>query len=502
MVFILSLLLGCGGTPPSGIAVTGTTFEMRMTSLESGYRLVPPDHILLTCEFRETDGNLLEASTLRSGRVDLQVPITSTLTREGDTDTHTLTFQNANLPNKFAREGRSHTVSNECKARFAGMAFSPPANDEDAFFYASTPDGEATVDTSDVTEQLLGEMRGATFSVTHSEGMTDKYRSSNKRPQAPVEQERSCFRVYKRTQPGVDDYTYEWALNFSKAPPPQCEFVSAKPCEAHKSRAPFAPDQCCAPQQRWTEQLGCHYEEGVTCFNGEPGPATGCPSGPTEVGQPTEDLNSPILGTLKSVPAGTYITTMKALHYSKQQQRDVAAFHMMESEVTHQMWTAVMGTNPSMYSDCGPTCPVESVSYDDAVAFAAKLSATEGVTYRLPSEHEWEWAARGGEAHIFAGSADVDAVAWHRGNTKTPKPVCTKQRNGFGLCDMSGNVWEWTADIDASQPNHAKRGGSWFAYPLHARVFSRGNQMQPFDDGLGLRLVREAATGEAKLAAP
>jgi sulfatase modifying factor 1 len=148
---------------------------------------------------------------------------------------------------------------------------------------------------------------------------------------------------------------------------------------------------------------------------------------------------------------------------------------------------------------------VEQVSWDDAVAFAAAASRRDGVTYRLPTEAEWEYAARGGGASAYAGSDNLDAVAWYNGNSgNTTHAVCGKQRNGFGLCDMSGNVWEWTADwygnyggatVDptgaASGSYRVDRGGSWYYDPVSARVANRGM----LDPGrrsyyLGLRLRR------------
>jgi sulfatase modifying factor 1 len=124
--------------------------------------------------------------------------------------------------------------------------------------------------------------------------------------------------------------------------------------------------------------------------------------------------------------------------------------------VTQREYTALMGNNPSHYK--GANLPVEMVSWHDAVAFCAKLTEQEylagrvpaGYAYRLPTEAEWEYAARGGNDSsdfIYAGSNNLDDVAWYRGNSGSkPHPVGEKAPNGLGLYDMSGNVWEWCYD--------------------------------------------------------
>jgi formylglycine-generating enzyme required for sulfatase activity len=181
------------------------------------------------------------------------------------------------------------------------------------------------------------------------------------------------------------------------------------------------------------------------------------------------------------------------------------AYYMMEHEVTRAEWSAVMGGNPSYRTSCGPTCPVEQVSWNDAQAFIAKVSARDGVTYRLPTEAEWEYAARGGAGFAYAGSSDLGSVAWYGGNSDSKThPVCGKVRNGYGLCDMTGNVWEWTADWlgdyastaqtdprgPASGSNRVYRGGSWYFDARSARVAYRdGNNPDIRYLNLGFRLV-------------
>jgi sulfatase modifying factor 1 len=133
-------------------------------------------------------------------------------------------------------------------------------------------------------------------------------------------------------------------------------------------------------------------------------------------------------------------------------------------------------------------------------------STRDGVTYALPTEAQWEYAARGGQSFVYAGGDTVTEVAWVADNAgSTTHPVCQKARNGYGLCDMSGNVWEWTADlfgdypsvvatgvtVAAESPPRVYRGGSWFGPAGSARVSYRSwRSPSQRSDILGLRLSR------------
>lgn len=165
-------------------------------------------------------------------------------------------------------------------------------------------------------------------------------------------------------------------------------------------------------------------------------------------------------------------------------------FWLKSTEVTQIEWISVMGTSPSHFNSCGDTCPVEEVSWDDATAYCDALSKKEGLTacyeagtfkgvdcegYRLPTEAEWEYAARAGATGARYG--DLDAIAWYDDNSgTTTHPVGQKQPNAWGLSDMLGNVWEWCQDWygdysgDATDPvgpqsgsNRVIRGGGWHA---------------------------------------
>ncbi|MEC7985368.1 MAG: SUMF1/EgtB/PvdO family nonheme iron enzyme [Myxococcota bacterium] len=200
-------------------------------------------------------------------------------------------------------------------------------------------------------------------------------------------------------------------------------------------------------------------------------------------------------------------------------------FYMMQTEVTQSLYQRVMKKNPSHFQDCGGKCPVERISWYDAVIFSNALSESEGLDacysilgekiiwnrdcngWRLPTEAEWEYAAKGGKNERYAGSASLDEVAWYNGNSnRKTHPVCEKKRNGFGLCDINGNVFEWVWDNyaedyygsenkDPSGPEtgsqRVNRGGSWlsdvdYSYTSNRYHFSPNYRFHTF----GFRLVR------------
>lgn len=184
----------------------------------------------------------------------------------------------------------------------------------------------------------------------------------------------------------------------------------------------------------------------------------------------------------------------------------LSSYYIGETEVTQELWRAVMGKKPSNFK--GDRLPVESVSWRDCQSFIEKLNRQTGLRFRLPTEAEWEYAARGGNksrGYKYSGSNNIGDVAWYDGNSSSSThDVKTKQPNELGLYDMSGNVWEWCQDwydsySAGSQQNptgassgslRVNRGGSWYFNAGYCRVSFRFNLAPGFRfDNLGLRLA-------------
>ena len=185
-------------------------------------------------------------------------------------------------------------------------------------------------------------------------------------------------------------------------------------------------------------------------------------------------------------------------------------YYIGETEVTQKLWFVVMGTNPSGYTG-QPLRPVENVSWNDCQEFITKLNELTGKNFRLPTEAEWEYAARGGSKSNgckYSGSNTLGNVAWYKDNSGSrTHGVKTKSANELGIYDMSGNVWEWCQDwygsyssesqTDPTGPSSGSyrvvRGGSWYDSAEDCRVSTRNHSAHnstPSD--LGLRLVLEA----------
>jgi formylglycine-generating enzyme required for sulfatase activity len=183
-------------------------------------------------------------------------------------------------------------------------------------------------------------------------------------------------------------------------------------------------------------------------------------------------------------------------------------YYMGETQVTQALWQAVMGENPSEFKGDDQR-PVECVSWNDCQVFIQKLNALTGERFRLPTEAEWEFAARGGNESrgcCYAGSNDLDAVAWHDGNSaEKTHAVAQKHPNELGLYDMSGNVLEWCADwygenyyqtspdVDPQGPDTGRlrvlRGGAWYGDAWDCRLSSRISPYPEFRFNFyGLRL--------------
>ena len=181
-------------------------------------------------------------------------------------------------------------------------------------------------------------------------------------------------------------------------------------------------------------------------------------------------------------------------------------YYMGKYEVTQALWEAVMGSNPSEYK--GDNLPVEMVSWNDCQEFISKLNSMTGRKFRLPTEAEWEYAARGGKksrSYQYSGSSNISDVAWYDGNSGSKThPVGTKQANELGIYDMSGNVYEWCSDwygsySSSSQTNptgadsgsfRVYRGGCWCSSAGYCRLSfrDRGTPDNRFSH-IGLRLA-------------
>ena len=228
-----------------------------------------------------------------------------------------------------------------------------------------------------------------------------------------------------------------------------------------------------------------------------------------------KDVLRGLIRNMVSVSGGTFMMgansgDSEAYDYEKPRHSvTLSGYRIGKYEVTQREWLAVMGSNPSWFE--GDNLPVERVSWDDIVNdFLPKLNRMTGLSFRLPTEAEWEYAARGGNRSIgykYSGGDNIGSVAWYDGNSgSTTHPVGQKQGNELGLYDMSGNVWEWCSDwhdfdyYSSSPSTNPKgpssgsarvyRGGSWFHYARFCRVSYRS-----YDDpsgtfrNVGLRLV-------------
>jgi formylglycine-generating enzyme required for sulfatase activity len=187
----------------------------------------------------------------------------------------------------------------------------------------------------------------------------------------------------------------------------------------------------------------------------------------------------------------------------------IGDFYIGKYEVTQAEWQAVMGHNPSKFK--GDRRPVESVSWEEAQAFIARLNQLTGKNYRFPTEAEWEYAARsGGKKEKWAGTSDpgrLGEYAWYSANSgKTTHEVGTRKPNGLGICDMGGNVWEWVDDYyemtwyEKSAKDNPQgppagshrilRGGSFGNPARGVRVTERGrSEPTSRDIAIGLRLA-------------
>ncbi|MBT3196101.1 MAG: formylglycine-generating enzyme family protein [Gammaproteobacteria bacterium] len=213
-------------------------------------------------------------------------------------------------------------------------------------------------------------------------------------------------------------------------------------------------------------------------------------------------------------------------------------YWMGKYEVTQGQWKKVMGNNPSNFTSCGSSCPVEMISWEDTQSFIRKLNGRGNGTFKLPSEAQWEYAARAGSTTaLYSGNLtikgknngpELDPISWYGGNSGVhysggydcsgwsekqyssnscgTHPVGKKQPNNYGLYDMSGNVWEWVNDWKGGYPtgtvtdpegpssgrSRVYRGGSWLHYAGSLRSADRYDDSPSYRNRyLGVRLLRQ-----------
>jgi formylglycine-generating enzyme required for sulfatase activity len=301
-------------------------------------------------------------------------------------------------------------------------------------------------------------------------------------------------------------------------------------------RGPLTNNGCPVREERDSDGDGiadnvdrCPYEKGSREYNGCPPPKP-AKSDFTESATGTSFAMKYLTGNSFKMGSEDGESDEKPVHTVR-----VSDFHMGKYEVTvgeylkfcqatNSNWPEWLEKDNSYHIETGSnkyyydkgyrrkgseTLPIVGVNWENAVAYCKWLSSTTGKTYRLPTEAEWEYAARGGEAHPYAGSRDVNETAWYDNNSgSNPHPVGQKKANGFGLHDMSGNVWEWCADwydsnfysnsaATAVNPANSTvsttrvlRGGSWLNYASLSRVANRfSNTPTNRDYFIGFRVV-------------
>lgn len=201
--------------------------------------------------------------------------------------------------------------------------------------------------------------------------------------------------------------------------------------------------------------------------------------------------------TMVKVESGTFIMGNTNPFYAREQDENPSHsvtltrdFYIAETEVTQELWQALMGENPSYKYNRSPQRPVDGISLEMALDFLDVLKKETGLEFRLPTEAEWEFACKGGihsKGYKYSGSDRLRNVGWFCDNTgETSHNVKELQPNELGIYDMSGNVWEWCSDcfydyteepqidpVGAENGKHLVRGGCWYTYSNFCRTTNR-----------------------------
>jgi formylglycine-generating enzyme required for sulfatase activity len=268
--------------------------------------------------------------------------------------------------------------------------------------------------------------------------------------------------------------------------------------------------------------------------------ATGCSGKDAAKAPPRRPAKAKVSGDFIVIPSGAFM--MGSPESELGREADETQFHVVigkkfmigKNEVTQSQWSETMGTNPSHFKDCGQNCPVENVSWNDVQEFIGRYNEKHGGGYRLPTEAEWEYAARAGAATAFhtgditqescGSDPALDRAGWHCGNSAADYPGCDmlsdkgqlqcsgvqpvggKEPNAWGLYDTHGNVYEWTSSwlgpypsgesTDPAGPETGRfrvvRGGSWDRPAKYCRAADRrGVRADIRDKSIGFRLARD-----------
>ena len=200
----------------------------------------------------------------------------------------------------------------------------------------------------------------------------------------------------------------------------------------------------------------------------------------------------------------------KGIHEFKHPVTLTSRYYIQTTPVTQKQWETIMGINPSHFKDSGSHAPVENVTWQDTQDFIAKLNRLDRPNhYRLPTEAEWEYAARAGsEARFCYGNdySQLESYAWYKGNSgMRTHPVARKRSNAWGIFDIIGNVWDWCLDwrgeypldeaIDPTGPPEGRgkvlRGGSWGSDVWYLHSTDRHSRPPEYCNyNVGFRLVK------------